>query len=187
MPPIQPSQLHNFTYLWPTLSLPAPGDSLYPGTKFGSNRHSNRPTCPSSQCFHICRIQYPTSATEQHATYTETSDTDVDKPNRRVRKNQKPQHPSSSHSPGNNWTKTGATSWPLNRLCKNIFLNTWEVFTRRRSLQQQIAQASVYHNIFQQEQWKHIWVHLKRGVDKIYDAKYISWNKSYSEDKQKQL
>ena len=51
-----------------------------------------------------------------------------------------------------NWTKTRATAQALTRLCKQIFLGTREVCTRRRRLEQQIDQVSGYKNLLQQAQ-----------------------------------
>ena len=64
--------------------------------------------------------------------------------------------PLSSHLPGSNQTQRGATTQSLTVIFKNIFLNTLEVCTQRRSLQQQIAYAPGYHNLLQQQQKVHI-------------------------------
>ena len=41
-------------------------------------------------------------------------------------------------------------------------------------MQKQRAQAQVYRKPLQQAQWKHIWVHLTRGVNKLNDDEYRS-------------
>ena len=59
-------------------------------------------TYPISQCRHIYCFQYHILATDQHATYAATADTDTYKQNRREETNHKPKHPLSSHSTGIN-------------------------------------------------------------------------------------
>ena len=135
IPSSQPGQRHRHTHVWSTISLLVPGASIHPNTKSISNHCSNYPTNTSSQCRHRC-VQYPPPATDQYTTYVGTPDSNADESKRRGRKNQQPQHPESSHSPGINWTKTGATSQALTRIWQQILLDTQEVCTWRRSVQQ---------------------------------------------------